>query len=1374
MAPSPRQPLDPDAARFADTLAEAWAHHPDRRAYVQVSSPLVRPGETLWFRVFDLQDATLSGEGGAPFVAELVNPRGAVVVRKRRPNLDGDGHNDFVIPAGAPGGRYVVRLTQGGASVVERPITVASFETPRVKKTLDFVRKAYGPADTVSATLELARATGEPLAERTVRAVVDLDGAELTRFDVPTDSQGAATVRFDLPADIARGDGLLTVLVEEAGVTESISRRVPIVLDKVDVQLFPEGGQLVEGIAGRVYLEARTPLGKPADVAGRVLGPGGQPVARFRTVHDGMGRFSLTPRAGETYRVVIDQPADIDQTFDVPAAAPEGCALRVYDDFDSTHAAIRAAVTCTEPRTLTVQAVLRDQRIDAATVAVAPLEPAVVYLATDDEVLARAQGVATVTVLDGATPILERLVYRHRGEDLDIEVTPAKEAVTPRSEVVLEVRTTRHGVPVPASLGLSVVDDRRLSLADDEEPHLLAQQYLLAELPGRVHEPRRYFDPKVAHAAEALDLLMGTRGWRRLAQLPAQWQAELTPPAHWARMQAERQQVEAERLGQSMLDEEQFRREGIPERRRRPRLRADAVAEDLAAPPPPPPAAPAEPAPAPAAGEDADPAPANEVAAPEAKPARLVVARPRDGIAADEAEEEVAEGVALRDQLGALGYVGGGRARARQARQAWATVRVFPVPPPDPDYEGPRTDFRSPVYFAPDLVTGADGRAEVRFTASDAITSFRVVTEGTGGGALGRDETVFASKLPFSMDVKLPVAVSAGDTLEVPLTLTSEVDRPLEITVDAEFGEGLRAEWPEGPVVLAPGGQQTRWIPLAVTGQGGSAEVSFTARGSGQHDAFTRTLQIEPPGFPQAWEAARDLSGTARWTVDLGDAVPGTVQAAVRLYPSPLSTLLEGMEGLLREPVGCFEQTSSSNYPNVMVLSYLQEHEVAAPEVLARTSGLLERGYAKLTGYETTERGYEWFGGAPAHEALTAYGLVEFVDMQRVFGGVDAAMIDRTRDYLLSRRDGKGGYQRNARALDSFGRAAPAVTDAYITWSLTEAGTTSDLDAELARSRSLARETDDPYLLALAAGTLLNLADPADGVRAAKRLAGLQADDGTFPGADHSITRSGGHSLTVETTSLAVLALLDAGERGAAVRRAVQWLQANRGGYGSFGSTQATVLALKALTAYASASRATERSGVVIVRVGGQKVASVAYEAGHQGAVELTTLGDFLQPGENVLEVSHDGDALPLSVAVDYRSALPATSSEAVVGLQTSLSRAEVPMGERVRLVATVRNLTSEGQPMALARVGLPGGVAPQGWQLEELRESGVVDFYETGPREVVLYFRDLAPEEVHEVPLELVAEVPGTYEAPASQAYLYYTDEHRTWVAGTRLAVTR
>jgi alpha-2-macroglobulin-like protein len=203
---------------------------------------------------------------------------------------------------------------------------------------------------------------------------------------------------------------------------------------------------------------------------------------------------------------------------------------------------------------------------------------------------------------------------------------------------------------------------------------------------------------------------------------------------------------------------------------------------------------------------------------------------------------------------------------------------------------------------------------------------------------------------------------------------------------------------------------------------------------------------------------------------------------------------------------------------------------------------------------------------------------MEFRDMAKVYASVDRAMIDRTRSWLRSRRDGRGGFLRNARQLDSFGAASEEVTDAYITYALSEAGE-RDLSAELAKQRASSATTRDPYVLALATKVLIAQAPGDDATRrAVQRLAAMQTDDGSFPGADHSITRSGGDALAIETTSLAALALIAGGAHAPEVRKAIEWLDRHRNGYGSYGSTQSTVLALKAMAAYAKDSRRTAAS----------------------------------------------------------------------------------------------------------------------------------------------------------------------------------------------------
>jgi hypothetical protein len=109
-----------------------------------------------------------------------------------------------------------------------------------------------------------------------------------------------------------------------------------------------------------------------------------------------------------------------------------------------------------------------------------------------------------------------------------------------------------------------------------------------------------------------------------------------------------------------------------------------------------------------------------------------------------------------------------------------------------------------------------------------------------------------------------------------------------------------------------------------------------------------------------------------------------------------------------------------------------------------------------------------------------------------------------------------------------------------------------------------------------------------------------------------------------------------------------------------------------------------------------------------------------------------------------------------------------------VRLTAMLKNKTNEGLPMTVALIGIPSGLSAQLWQLKELQEKGKVDFYEIRKNYVLFYYRALAPDAQHEIALDLKAEIPGDYEAPASSAYLYYTNEWKDWTGGERVVIKR
>jgi hypothetical protein len=711
--------------------------------------------------------------------------------------------------------------------------------------------------------------------------------------------------------------------------------------------------------------------------------------------------------------------------------------------------------------------------------------------------------------------------------------------------------------------------------------------------------------------------------------------------------------------------------------------------------------------------------------------------------------------------------------------------------------EGLRTDFAETLLWQPALVVPPDGKAVATFDLCDSVTNFAVTATGhTLDGRLGTTTTTVESRLPFTLEPRTPIEVSSADRIDLPVTVSNNTTESRAVTLSAA-ATNLELSDGKADAQLTVGGESAarrvfRYQPKVVEGE---ARVEF--RGQTQPfaaDSIARTFRIVPDGFPVVGSKSDLLEGTAVNEVALPTTwIKGTLKCRVQVYPSTLASLQKGLEGLLREPGGCFEQTSTSNYPNVLILDYLKESDQARPDVEARARDLLARGYQKLTSFECPKRadnskqGYEWFGAPDgAHEALTAYGLLEFRDMARVYK-VDPAMLERTRQYLLAARDGKGGFTRNPRALDSFGRAPDQITNAYIVWALTESGKDDDVTKELDALADQAKTSKDPYFLSLVANSLLNRDRAADALPLLKTVVGLQKDDGHLDAEKTSITGSGGRDLQIETTALAVLGWLKANRPAdftLAVEKGVKWVGQQRGGYGGFGSTQSTILALKALIAHARANKKTPEAGELTLSVGDVRIGQLPFPAGAQDvlSIEMPEPEKYLKPGANTVRVRLTGkNSFPYTLTWSYQTLTPVSAEGCAVRLATQLDRTAADEGQVVHLKVTLENVKDQGQGMAVAIIGLPAGLSlPEDLkQLKEharLREDGtkpgIISTFETRARELILYWRDLAPWQKIEVPIDLVCRVPGEYRGPASRAYLYYNADAKHWVEPLRVKI--
>ncbi|MDI1355564.1 MAG: alpha-2-macroglobulin family protein [bacterium] len=1416
---------------------------PQDKLYLQVDKTLCEPGDDIWFSAYVREGAGLKpSEQSELLMVDLIGPKGTLEKRLNLITKNGKAAGDLTISKEAAGGLYKIRAytnwmkNEGEENYFEKEIQVQELVLPNLKMKLDFEKKAFGAGDEVTAKLSLNSNENKPLVSHPLKFMVSLNGIKMMEQGGTTDEEGLNYIKFKLPSKLVSNDGLINVMIDYNGSTESISRAIPIVLNSISLNLFPEGGDLLCGLENTIAFKALNEFGKPADIEGAVFTEKGSKVAGFTSFHQGMGAFTLIPQKGEKYLVKITKPEGIKETFVVPEAWERGYALSIDN---SKQGEVAATVNTTETEQLTLVAQIRGKMVYSTLVNTLPGNNSLVFSTQDFPI-----GVAQLTLFDSkGIARAERLTFVNKHKQMNISVTAEKQKYLPREKIKMNITVKdERGMPMPANLSMAVVNDQLLTFADDKSGNIVSQLLLQQDLKEKIEEPAFYFDSKEKKADKALDYLLMTSGWRRFT-----WEKLMEqelPPIQFMPQKAilagtvldaqtgkpipnvtikdgsgalnpvnengkflikkidlsspQTLTFNSEKYApQSLLLQNYDQNLVVYLSNNTYEIEASWGASGLR-----------KNVPA-MQGINAGALPQEQLAGIQkieiiksTRPIRGARA-PKPGALENGAENlhalqkieekemmEPANNFLPLDDARSKVVVAGvedlrfrhdmeKKNLAMEPAQVYYRTREFPMP----TYEKQenvetRSDFRNTIYWNPMIEIGYSGKRSIEFFASDDITSFKATIEGIGtDGSVGRVEESIFTQLPFEMSAKIPVEISTEDFLSIPVTLKNNTDKPLGGILSVTAPAGLKVVQKIDPAqTIMPGIAKTIYFQYKVLNTIGYADFTVGFKSCGLSDGFTKKIKIAAKGFPSqlsfsSQEAERD------YEVDIHHLVNGSLKASFTAFPNVVTDLMKGVEGILQEPYGCFEQTSCSAYPNAMVLDYLKTSGSNDSKLLARANDLLDRGYKRLTTFETSNKGYEWFGSVPAHEGLTAYGIMEFVDMQKAGQQIDQKMLDRTALWLLSHKDGKGGFERERRALHDFGRISDEVLNGYIVYAMAEAGYT-DLKKEFETSYSRAMASKDAYLIAMASNAAFSLKENGKANEALKALLQLQNADGSFTGSSHSITYSQGQSLTIETTALSILAMLKSPALAAnSLNRAVQNLLGARNGSGVFNSTQGTILALKALTEYAKFSKKANEDGTILIYVDNKKVAGRSYKAGDKAAIVIEGLEDFITTeGTHHLKVKYQGakNPLPYSVAINYNTSLPKSDKECKIGISTKLMATTVLVGETVRLKTTLVNKSDKGVPSTMAIIGIPAGFSAQPWQLKELQEKKIFDFYEIKGNSIAFYYRGLEANSQKEINLDLKAEIPGEYEAPASCAYLYYTNEFKTWCSTERVIIKK
>ena len=616
---------------------------------------------------------------------------------------------------------------------------------------------------------------------------------------------------------------------------------------------------------------------------------------------------------------------------------------------------------------------------------------------------------------------------------------------------------------------------------------------------------------------------------------------------------------------------------------------------------------------------------------------------------------------------------------------------------------------------------------KVSFLLPDRVGKFRISVVGvTPEGKYGMHTSFVQIQKPFNAVMEYPDYIRQSDVIRLSLILQNNTAQSKTVSIK-EFDRMFTLQ-PNSSKTI-PMRMTTETMPFKFVASDGDSSVPIVVNPT----VMNGFLFEKAKTYILKKEDGMVLKNDLTLEVPV-NTINDLVQVEVSYTPFNEKVFLTGLDKLVREPHGCFEQTSSATFPMVMLLQYLKElgeENDKTAKMKLDIEKKLRKGVKRLLSFETSTGGFEWFGKSPGHATLTAYGIWQFVEMNTLGDYVDKEVIDRSLNWLKDQFNQADQQFEFGNGLDSFARPPQTVSDVYILFVMSLLETyaidySKLLDPVLKKYTQDAFKENDSYLLAFVglAYQNQNKNDQANSVIA--KLLKNQEESGEFSSMETSITRSRGKNLRVETTAAALILLqkTDFTRYSSQIAKGIEFLQQNmQDGY--FGSTQTTVLALKALSENSKNVNDSKRDQMhfdVDVAGNNQKFTvhkdqddSVEFALGSESPIEVEIESrDDMQEGEKHV----------FSVKYSFRLPNLIDSQNSPLSLEASKLRGNSLLKLNVR----VENTGAEEQGMVIVVVHKPSYSKVNLNDLELMRTTGVVDFYELRHQnsEMVFYWRGM------------------------------------------------
>ncbi|MBD3266205.1 hypothetical protein GF373_06000, partial [bacterium] len=684
-----------------------------------------------------------------------------------------------------------------------------------------------------------------------------------------------------------------------------------------------------------------------------------------------------------------------------------------------------------------------------------------------------------------------------------------------------------------------------------------------------------------------------------------------------------------------------------------------------------------------------------------------------------------------------------------------------------------RRYFPETLFYTPELITDAKGEASVSLAMADSITTWRMSAMANAkSGAIGDATSAMKVFKPFFIDLDLPIALIQNDEVTIPVAIYNYLPSPQNLKIELEPSPWFKLL--EGDLkreVQVAANEVTSVSYRIKATELGEHPITVYAFGSKDSDAIGRQIEVRPNGEAKFLTQNGHLKQPVEAKIEYPEGrIAGADKLFVKIYPGLFSQIVEGLDAILKMPHGCFEQTSSTTYPNVLALDYMRATERVTPAIEMKALEYINLGYQRLLTFEIDGGGFQVFGQPPATRVLTAYGLMEFSDMSRVYP-IDNNVIEHAQRWLIGQmnQDGSWDPDKNYAHAEMWRTIQDnkVLSTAYIALGLAQSGLTQGLDKSKNYLFAHADEADDAYTLSILCNTLLAL-DPEHALT--RQCMGRLIEMGTIEGdkmfweAEASMSFARGKHAWVETTAWAALAMIESGRFPNELGKALNWIIEMKDPNGTWGTTHGTVLALKALVRSLQ-SRTETADAVVTIRVNDEEAAKVQITPENSDIFRSIDVTGYALDRNNEVEIDFQGEGNLLYQVVgkyfvpwDKRK----LERKSPFAIDVKYDRTNLRRNDTVTCHMTAKNTSGMRAEMVMIDLGIPPGFRVEQPALDDYQKDNVIEKYTIMSRQLLIYLEYLEGNQEIKLEIPMKATLPIVAKAPESTIYEYYNPENK------------